>query len=104
MRELEQHLFVDAEERPFEYRRQREVIVGQEQEPAERDHILDLAAVSSGFVLRAVAGGVAAGVPLSNWFLIVASFGSLLIVTQSLTVTHLKRHAGTPLGSSSAQT
>jgi decaprenyl-phosphate phosphoribosyltransferase len=43
--------------------------------------ILDLAAVSSGFVLRAVAGGVAAGVPLSNWFLIVASFGSLLIVT-----------------------
>jgi decaprenyl-phosphate phosphoribosyltransferase len=43
--------------------------------------ILDLAAVSSGFVLRAVAGGVAVGVPLSNWFLIVASFGSLLIVT-----------------------
>ena len=43
--------------------------------------ILDLAAVSSGFVLRAVAGGVAVGVPLSNWFLIVASFGSLLVVT-----------------------
>jgi decaprenyl-phosphate phosphoribosyltransferase len=43
--------------------------------------ILDLAAVSAGFVLRAVAGGVATGVPLTNWFLIVASFGSLLIVT-----------------------
>jgi decaprenyl-phosphate phosphoribosyltransferase len=37
--------------------------------------------VSAGFVLRAVAGGVATGVALSNWFLIVASFGSLLIVT-----------------------
>jgi decaprenyl-phosphate phosphoribosyltransferase len=47
----------------------------------KNEPILDLAAVSSGFVLRAVAGGVAAGVPLSNWFLIVASFGSLLIVT-----------------------
>jgi len=43
--------------------------------------ILDLAAVSAGFVLRAVAGGVATGIPLTNWFLIVASFGSLLIVT-----------------------
>jgi len=43
--------------------------------------VLDLAAVSAGFVLRAVAGGVATGIPLTNWFLIVASFGSLLIVT-----------------------
>ncbi len=47
----------------------------------KNEPILDLAAVSAGFVLRAVAGGVAAGVALSNWFLIVASFGSLLIVT-----------------------
>ncbi len=47
----------------------------------KHEPILDLVAVSSGFVLRAVAGGVAAKVPLSNWFLIVASFGSLLIVT-----------------------
>ena len=47
----------------------------------KNEPILDLAAVSSGFVLRAVAGGVAAGVALSNWFLIVTSFGSLLIVT-----------------------
>ncbi len=43
--------------------------------------VLDLAAVSAGFVLRAVAGGVATGIVLSNWFLIVASFGSLLVVT-----------------------
>jgi decaprenyl-phosphate phosphoribosyltransferase len=47
----------------------------------KNEPILDLAAVSAGFVLRAVAGGVATGVALSNWFLIVASFGSLLIVT-----------------------
>ncbi len=47
----------------------------------KNEPILDLAAVSAGFVLRAVAGGVAAGVVLSNWFLIVTSFGSLLIVT-----------------------
>jgi decaprenyl-phosphate phosphoribosyltransferase len=47
----------------------------------KNEPVLDLAAVSAGFVLRAIAGGVATGVPLSNWFLIVASFGSLLVVT-----------------------
>jgi decaprenyl-phosphate phosphoribosyltransferase len=47
----------------------------------KNEPILDLAAVSAGFVLRAIAGGVATSVPLSNWFLIVTSFGSLLIVT-----------------------
>ncbi len=47
----------------------------------KNEPVLDLAAVSAGFVLRAVAGGVATGVVLTNWFLIVASFGSLLIVT-----------------------
>ena len=47
----------------------------------KNEPILDLACVSAGFILRAVAGGVATSVPLSNWFLIVVSFGSLLIVT-----------------------
>jgi decaprenyl-phosphate phosphoribosyltransferase len=47
----------------------------------KNEPVLDLVAVSAGFVLRAIAGGVASHVPLSNWFLIVASFGSLLIVT-----------------------
>ena len=42
--------------------------------------VLDLAVVSSGFLLRAIAGGVAASVPLSPWFLLVASFGSLFMV------------------------
>lgn len=43
--------------------------------------VYDLACVASGFVLRAIAGGVAAHVPVSDWFLIVATFGSLLMVT-----------------------
>lgn len=42
--------------------------------------VLDLAVVSGGFLLRAIAGGVAAEVPLSQWFLIVAAFGSLYMV------------------------
>lgn len=42
--------------------------------------VIDLAIVSSGFLLRAVAGGVAADVSLSPWFLLVAAFGSLFMV------------------------
>jgi decaprenyl-phosphate phosphoribosyltransferase len=41
--------------------------------------LVDLTAVAGGFVLRAVAGGVAVDVPLSSWFLIVACFGALFI-------------------------
>ena len=47
----------------------------------KNEPVLDLALVSAGFVLRAIAGGVATGVHLSDWFLIVTSFGSLLVVT-----------------------
>jgi len=43
--------------------------------------VFDLAAVAGGFVLRAIAGAVAVPVPVSEWFLIVATFGSLLMVT-----------------------
>ena len=42
--------------------------------------IIDLAMVAAGFLLRAVAGGVASGLELSQWFLLVASFGSLFMV------------------------
>jgi decaprenyl-phosphate phosphoribosyltransferase len=42
--------------------------------------VVDLAIVASGFLLRAIAGGVASGIPLSQWFLLVASFGSLFMV------------------------
>ncbi len=46
----------------------------------KREPVFDLGLVTAGFVLRAVAGGVAVGVPLSEWFLLVASFGSLFMV------------------------
>jgi decaprenyl-phosphate phosphoribosyltransferase len=42
--------------------------------------VIDLAAVASGFVLRGVAGGAAAGIPLSQWFILVAAFGALFMV------------------------
>ncbi len=42
--------------------------------------IIDLAMVAAGFLLRAVAGGVASGIQLSQWFLLVACFGSLYMV------------------------
>ncbi len=48
--------------------------------------VLDLGLVAAGFVLRTIAGAAATNVPISNWFFIVASFGSLFIVAG-------KRHA-----------
>jgi decaprenyl-phosphate phosphoribosyltransferase len=42
--------------------------------------VVDLAVVASGFLLRGIAGGVAAGLALSQWFLLVAAFGSLFMV------------------------
>ena len=42
--------------------------------------VLDLAMVAAGFLLRAMIGGVAAGIPLSQWFLLTTGFGSLFMV------------------------
>jgi decaprenyl-phosphate phosphoribosyltransferase len=42
--------------------------------------VVDIAIVSSGFLLRAVGGGVATDIAVSRWFLIVAGFGSLFTV------------------------
>ena len=39
--------------------------------------VLDICFVSSGFLLRAIAGGAAAEVHISQWFLLVMAFGSL---------------------------
>lgn len=47
----------------------------------KREPVIDLAAVASGFLLRGIAGGLAVHVPLSDWFLIVTAFGSILVVT-----------------------
>ena len=43
--------------------------------------VIDIALVSSGFMLRTMAGGVAAGIELSQWFLLVAAFGSLFMAS-----------------------
>ncbi|HVA73408.1 MAG TPA: decaprenyl-phosphate phosphoribosyltransferase [Acidimicrobiales bacterium] len=50
--------------------------------------IFDLVSVAAGFVLRAIAGAVAIPVPVSQWFLIVATFGSLLMVTGKRVAEH----------------
>lgn len=42
--------------------------------------VVELIIVALGFVLRAIAGGAATGTPISRWFLVVTSFGSLVIV------------------------
>ena len=43
--------------------------------------LLDLAIVSSGFVLRAMIGAVGTDTPMSNWFVLCITFGSFFIVT-----------------------
>lgn len=45
----------------------------------KRIAILDVMAISSGFVLRAAAGAVAIGVPVSPWLYITTSLGALFI-------------------------
>ena len=46
----------------------------------KRVAIVELVCVASGFTLRAMAGGAATHVPISPWFLVMTSFGALLIV------------------------
>ncbi|MTE12039.1 decaprenyl-phosphate phosphoribosyltransferase [Nocardia aurantiaca] len=41
--------------------------------------VLDICIVSSGFLLRAVAGGVSSDIHLSQWFLLIMAFGSLFM-------------------------
>lgn len=43
--------------------------------------LIEMFIVAAGFLLRAIAGAAATDLPLSQWFLIVASFGSLFLVT-----------------------
>lgn len=47
----------------------------------KNEPVVELAIVASGFVLRAVAGGVVADVRLSNWFIVFTSFAALFVVT-----------------------
>ncbi len=41
--------------------------------------IADIAAIAGAFVLRAAAGGAAADVPISRWFIVVVSFAALFV-------------------------
>lgn len=45
----------------------------------KHEAVLDVCIVSSGFLLRAVAGGAAAHIHLSQWFLLIMAFGSLFM-------------------------
>ena len=47
----------------------------------KHEPVVDLGMVAAGFVIRAIAGGVATGVEISDWFLIVAGGASLFMVT-----------------------
>jgi decaprenyl-phosphate phosphoribosyltransferase len=48
---------------------------------AKHQPVLDLACVAAGFVLRAVAGGVAVGIPTSTWFLTVTAASAMFVVS-----------------------
>lgn len=41
--------------------------------------VADIAAIAGAFVIRAAAGGAAAGVPISRWFFVVVSFSALFV-------------------------
>ena len=47
----------------------------------KHEPVIDLCIVASGFLLRSIAGGVAADIPLSQWFLLATAFGSLFMVS-----------------------
>jgi decaprenyl-phosphate phosphoribosyltransferase len=55
--------------------------------------VLDIIAIAGGFVLRAIAGGVAAPVTLSRWFIAVVTFSALFIAAGKR-LAELKRTAG----------
>ncbi|MER7010585.1 decaprenyl-phosphate phosphoribosyltransferase [Saccharopolyspora sp. NPDC000359] len=42
--------------------------------------VIDLCIVASGFLLRAIAGGAAAGLVITQWFYLIVAFGSLFMV------------------------
>ncbi len=48
---------------------------------AKHQPVLDLACIAAGFVLRAVAGGVAVGIPTSTWFLTVTAASAMFVVS-----------------------
>lgn len=51
----------------------------------KRSPVLEIVVVAAGFVLRAIGGAVATGLPVSSWFLLVCLFGSLYLVVAKRT-------------------
>ena len=47
----------------------------------KHEPVIDICIVSSGFLMRAIAGGAAAAVALSPWFLLTMAFGSLFMAS-----------------------
>lgn len=47
----------------------------------KHEPVLDIAIIATGFLLRAIAGGAASGIELSQWFLLSATFGSLFMAS-----------------------
>lgn len=45
----------------------------------KHEPVIELGLLTAGFLLRAIAGGVAADLPISPWFLLVTGFGSLAL-------------------------
>ena len=45
----------------------------------KHEPVIEMAILAIGFLLRAIAGGAASGLPISTWFLIVTGFGSLFM-------------------------
>lgn len=56
--------------------------------------VADILAISAGFVLRAIAGGVATHVYLSRWFVLVTAFGAVYLVAAKR-YAELREHSGT---------
>lgn len=76
----------------------------------KHEPVVDIALIASGFLLRAIAGGAANDISLSQWFLLIAAFGSLFVAAgkrygevslmgagESVTRTSLRRYSATYL-------
>lgn len=50
--------------------------------------LVDIAVVAAGFLLRAVAGAVAGGLPMSRWFLVVVGFAAVYVVANKRAAEH----------------
>jgi len=55
--------------------------------------VLDILAIAAGFVLRALAGGVATDIYLSRWFVLVAAFCAIFLVAAKR-LAELREHTG----------